>query len=133
MEVQRQCSVIHTDRALLYKHMYTYKYVYKMYIFISCIRICMYTFSSLYKYIHLVYVFVYICLQRRYIYLVFVFVCIHMFIQKSSVCMDQYICMRALCKEVQKKGSVRYICLYIIYISTYIYVYRWCACLYICA
>ena len=35
--------------------------------------------------------------------------------------------------EAQKKGSVRYTCLYIIYISTYIYVYRWCACLYICA
>jgi len=32
-----------------------------------------------------------------------------MFIQKSSVCIDKYIYMRALCREVQKEGSLTYV------------------------
>jgi len=55
-----------------------------------------------------------------YFYSSYVCVCIHMFIQKSSVCMDKYTYMRALCREVQREGSVIYMYLYIVYVNVYI-------------
>jgi len=57
-----------------------------MHVFVYCIRICIYTFN----------------------------VYTHMFIQKSSVCIDRDTYMRALCREVQKEGSMIYMFIYCI-------------------
>jgi len=61
-----------------------------MYVFIYCIRVRIYTFN----------------------------VQIHMFIQKSSVCIDRDTHM---CREVPKEGSTIYIC---VGQSSYTYIYR---------